>query len=157
MILKMFHVNVFGMMHCTRLVLPHMLARKEGHIVNIGSQAGKVATPKTSVYAASKHAVIGFSNSLRMELQPDHVYVTTVNPGPVKTKFLDDADMTKQYANKVARWALTPETVANHVLRHLFTPKREINLPVSMAIGSWLYQVAPAIVETLGAPFFHKK
>ncbi|MFL6559867.1 MAG: SDR family NAD(P)-dependent oxidoreductase, partial [Bacillus sp. (in: firmicutes)] len=64
----MFDVNVVGLMACTSMVLPQMRERRFGHIINIASQAGKIATPKSSVYSASKHAVLGYTNSLRMEL-----------------------------------------------------------------------------------------
>lgn len=84
----MFDVNVLGLIACTQQVLPSMLATKGGHIINIASQAGKIATPKSSTYSATKHAVLGYSNSLRMEVAPQGVYITTVNPGPIETNFL---------------------------------------------------------------------
>lgn len=84
---SMFEVNVFGLIACTKMALPHMIAQNSGHIINIASQAGKISTPKSGLYAATKHAVLGFSNSLRMELADTGVNVTTVNPGPIKTDF----------------------------------------------------------------------
>lgn len=84
----MFEVNVFGLIACTKMALPHMIRQDKGHIINIASQAGKLATPKSSLYAATKHAVLGYSNSLRMELAETRVNVTTVNPGPIQTDFL---------------------------------------------------------------------
>lgn len=84
----MFKVNVLGLIACTQMVIPHMKARKSGHIINIASQAGKMATPKSSIYAATKHAVLGYTNSLRMEMARDGVHVTAVNPGPIATEFL---------------------------------------------------------------------
>ena len=54
----MFQVNVFGLVACTKAVLPYMVKRNEGHIINIASLAGKIATPKSSAYAATKHAVL---------------------------------------------------------------------------------------------------
>lgn len=83
----MFEVNVFGLIACTKMALPHMIRQDKGHIINIASQAGKLATPKSSLYAATKHAVLGYSNSLRMELAETGVNVTTVNPGPIQTDF----------------------------------------------------------------------
>jgi short-subunit dehydrogenase len=84
----MFSVNVVGLMACTSMVLPGMRKRRSGHIINIASQAGKIATPKSSVYSATKHAVLGYTNALRMELADDNVHVTAVNPGPIATNFL---------------------------------------------------------------------
>ena len=77
---KMFEVNVLGLMACTKEVLPSMIERNTGHIINIASQAGKLATPKSSGYAATKHAVLGFTNSLRMELAETNISVSAVNP-----------------------------------------------------------------------------
>ena len=62
--------------------------KETGHIINIASLAGKIATPKSSAYAATKHAVLGFTNSLRMELSSTNVFVTAINPGPIDTNFL---------------------------------------------------------------------
>ena len=77
----MFAVNVVGLIACTKEVIPFMCERKSGHIINIASQAGKLATPKSSVYSATKHAVLGYTNSLRMEMSRYGVFVTAVNPG----------------------------------------------------------------------------
>jgi len=64
---SMFDVNVIGLIHCVKEVLPFMKETREGHIVNIASQAGKISTPKSAGYASTKHAVLGFTNGLRME------------------------------------------------------------------------------------------
>ena len=65
------------------------MERKKGHLIYLGSQAGKIATPKSSIYAASKHAIMGYTNAFRMELGPFGIHVTTINPGPIDTPFLD--------------------------------------------------------------------
>lgn len=83
----MFDTNVLGLIQLTQLILPQMQARKAGHIINIASQAAKIATPKSTVYSATKYAVLGFSNALRLELMPDKINVTTINPGPIATNF----------------------------------------------------------------------
>ena len=64
-----------------------MKESRKGHIINIVSMAGLIATSKSSLYSATKFAAIGFSNALRLELMPYVVYVTTVNPGPIRTAF----------------------------------------------------------------------
>ncbi|MCK9907038.1 SDR family NAD(P)-dependent oxidoreductase, partial [Frankia sp. Cpl3] len=84
----------------TRAFLPMMLSAKKGHLVNIASLAGQVATSKAAVYAASKAAVIRFSEGLRHELAGSGVSVTCVLPGPIDTAFLDTADSTGQYREK---------------------------------------------------------
>ena len=99
---NMFEVNVLGMMVLTQQVAIQMAEQKHGHIINVASIAGKIATPKTAVYSATKFAVLGFSNALRLELKPLGINVTTVNPGPIETAFL-----TKQTQAVVTyrRWA----------------------------------------------------
>ena len=74
-------VNVTGLMWLTRLVLPAMIERRSGHIVNIASTAGLVPVPHNTVYSATKHAVVGFSHSLRMEMLDHGVGVSVVCPG----------------------------------------------------------------------------
>jgi uncharacterized protein len=154
---KMFEVNVFGLIACSKIALSHMAERKTGHIINIASQAGKIATPKSSVYAATKHAVLGFTNSLRMEAAQSGVYVTAVNPGPMKTNFFDIADASGNYVKNVERYMLDAEEVARRVVDIMLTPTREVNLPRWMNIGSKLYQLFPSLVEKVGGKAFYQK
>ena len=84
----MFQVNVFGLVACTKAVLPYMVNKNEGHIINIASLAGKIATRNQVRMQRTKHAVLGFTNSLRMELANTDIYVTAINPGPIDTNFL---------------------------------------------------------------------
>ncbi|MFT4415685.1 SDR family NAD(P)-dependent oxidoreductase [Fredinandcohnia humi] len=154
---SMFEVNVFGLISCTKMVLPTMLKQNNGHIINIASQAGKIATPKSSVYSATKHAVLGFTNSLRLELADTNIHVTAVNPGPIRTRFFDIADESGTYAKNVGRFMLDPEVVASKIVNAMLTPKREINLPGWMNAGSVFYTLFPRLVERVGGKAFFKK
>lgn len=154
---EMFAVNVLGAMACTKAVLPNMLERNAGHIINIASQAGKLATPKSSVYAATKHALLGFTNSLRMELHETNIFVSAVNPGPIKTPFFQRADQSGTYIKNIQKWMLDPVVVANAIISLMKTKKRELNLPWWMNVASVLYQVIPAFVERLGGKKFYQK
>lgn len=154
---SMFDVNVVGLMAATLMVLPQMRERKSGHIINIASQAGKLATPKSSVYSATKHAVLGFSNSLRMELSDFHVFVTAVNPGPISTNFFEIADEKGTYVKSVQRFMLDPKFVARKIVDSMLTPTREINLPRWMNAGSVLYTLFPGMFERFGKRFFDRK
>lgn len=90
---KTMQINVMGVMHVTRLFLPGMIEKGAGHIINIASAAGLTPNPKMSVYAASKWAVLGWSESLRIELErtsPD-LHVTTVTPSYINTGMFDGA------------------------------------------------------------------
>ena len=80
-----FDANVFGLFALTRAVLPIMRCQKSGHIINITSVAGLVGFPGSGYYAASKHAVEGWSDSLLAEVEPLGIAVTCVEPGPFRT------------------------------------------------------------------------
>ena len=83
---KVIRVNLLGVLVCTKVFLPMMLDRGAGHIVNVGSLAGRYAAPGASVYSASKHGVVAFSEALYYELAPLGILVTSVNPGFSKTE-----------------------------------------------------------------------
>ena len=84
---KLFEINVLGLVDITQRVLPGMLERGRGHVVNVASVASWVAVPPLTVYSATKFAVQGFSEGLRREMAGRGVVVTTINPGPVATRF----------------------------------------------------------------------
>lgn len=85
--------NVLAVLHATKIFLPMMLERGRGHIVNVASLAGRYAAPGASVYSASKHAVVAFSEALYYELAPRGVLVTTVNPGFAPTEGFPQTNM----------------------------------------------------------------
>lgn len=153
----MFNVNVIGLMACTGMVLPQMRERRSGHIINIASQAGKIATPKSSIYSATKHAVLGYTNALRMEVSDYNVRVTSVNPGPIATNFFNIADEKGTYVKNVQRFMLQPQYVAAKVVDAMFTKTREINLPRWMNLGSVFYTLFPKTFERLGKRAFNQK
>jgi short-subunit dehydrogenase len=88
---EMMQVNVVALTLLTRRLLPQMIARKRGAILNVSSSAGFLPIPGTAVYAASKAYVTSFSEALRMELRDTGVNVTALCPGPVHTEFSDVA------------------------------------------------------------------
>ena len=114
---QMFEVNTFALMNLSRRLGARMKERGKGHIINIVSMAGLIATSKSSLYSASKFAAIGFSNALRLELMPYGVYVTTVNPGPIRTAFFDQADPDGSYLQSVDRFLLEPDAVARKIVK----------------------------------------
>src|SRR5918994_2809334 len=84
---EIIRVNFLGAAYCAHAVLPSMIARRRGHIVNISSGAGKIGTLNMGAYCASKFALNGWSESLYHELKPLGIHVSVVCPGPVDTKF----------------------------------------------------------------------
>ncbi|MDU1889111.1 MAG: SDR family NAD(P)-dependent oxidoreductase [Dysgonomonas sp.] len=84
---RMIDTNIKGLLYVTRVVSPSMVARKSGHIINIGSIAGKGVYPNGAVYCATKYAVNALSQGMRMDLLPYGIRVTQVCPGAVDTEF----------------------------------------------------------------------
>lgn len=83
----MLDINVKGLLYMSKAVLPQMVERKSGHIINIGSTAGKEVYPKGNVYCASKHAVDAINQGMRLDLNEYGIRVGAVNPGLVETEF----------------------------------------------------------------------
>ena len=86
---RQFDVNFFGLARITQQVLPHMRANKRGKIINISSVGGKIYSPLGSFYHATKHALEGWSDSLRLELKDKGIDVVIVEPGLIATEFGD--------------------------------------------------------------------
>lgn len=83
---KVMEIDYFSYIELTRLLLPHMLQRKSGHMVAISSVMGKIGTPLRSAYAAAKHALHGFFDCLRAEVWQDNIKVTLIMPGYIRTQ-----------------------------------------------------------------------
>jgi NADP-dependent 3-hydroxy acid dehydrogenase YdfG len=80
--------NIYGVVHVTRTLLPHLRARKSGHVINLSSIAGLIATPGLGYYNLTKFAVEGFTEALALEVAPLGIKVTLIEPGPFRTEFL---------------------------------------------------------------------
>jgi 3-hydroxy acid dehydrogenase/malonic semialdehyde reductase len=133
--------NVLGLMRMTRLCLPHI--RDGGHIVNIGSIAGRQAYENAAVYVASKFAVRGFTYALREDLLGRPIRLTTVDPGLVesgfsKVRFRGDEERAKQVYEGVD--PLTPEDIAECVL---FAVTRPLHVNVDELVVKALTQASP--------------
>jgi short-subunit dehydrogenase len=144
-------------MYVTQLVAIKMADKEQGHIINIASQAGKMATSKSSIYSATKFAVIGYSNALRLELKQIGITVTTVNPGPIDTNFFDIADQSGTYLEKVGNMVLSSKSVAERIAKLIGTNKRELNLPYSMELASKFYTLFPKTGDFLALKLFDAK
>lgn len=83
----MLDINVKGLLYVSKAIIPRMVERKEGHIINIGSTAGKEVYPKGNVYCASKHAVDAINQGMRIDLNAHGIRVGAINPGLVETEF----------------------------------------------------------------------
>lgn len=83
----MIDINVKGLLYVSKAIIPKMIEQKSGHIINIGSIAGKEVYPNGNVYCASKHAVDALNHSMRMDLNPYGIRVGAIHPGMVETEF----------------------------------------------------------------------
>lgn len=101
----LFDLNVHGIFYVSRLVIPQMKSREEGHIINISSGAGTNGIAGRSCYSATKHAVVGISRSLHQELRDFGVKVTCLSPGSVDTGF-SDSDKNKLQPDDLAQSAV---------------------------------------------------
>jgi 3-hydroxy acid dehydrogenase/malonic semialdehyde reductase len=106
-------VNFSALFHVTRAVLPGMIERRRGHVIIVGSIAGRSAFIGGTAYAASKHAVAGFAECLMLEVRHHGVKVSTVNPGSVATAFSRNPDES---------WMLSPDEVAESIAHVIATP-----------------------------------
>ncbi|MCD2138401.1 3-ketoacyl-ACP reductase [Salinicoccus halitifaciens] len=109
------NVNVNGLYYTTRAVLPEMLERETGDIINISSTAGQKGGPVTSAYSASKAAVIGLSESLMMEVRKKNIRVTTLTPSTVATDMAVELNLTDGNPEKV----MQPEDMAELMVAQL--------------------------------------
>jgi short-subunit dehydrogenase len=82
-------VNFLGVVHTMKAVMPSMLTRHKGCIVNIASVAGRIAAPFEAAYSASKFAVVGLTEAIQNEVKPQGVHVALIHPGPVETDFFE--------------------------------------------------------------------
>jgi NADP-dependent 3-hydroxy acid dehydrogenase YdfG len=126
----MLDINVKGLLYVSRAIIPGMVERNRGHIINIGSIAGKEVYPNGNVYCASKHAVDALNKALRIDLHKTAIRVGAVNPGLVETEFSDvrfkgDSDRAKKVYEGYK--ALQAEDVAEVIL-FMLTRKAHINI-----------------------------
>lgn len=122
-------VNVYGVIHGMRLVLPGMIARGRGHVVNVASLAGKFPLKGLAVYNASKYAVVGLSAATRLEIDGTGVSLTTVLPSAVRTELSSGIDLG-------VLPAVDPEDIAASVVRSVRTRSAEIAVPSYVGLAA---------------------
>ena len=141
-------LNVLGVIQTTRQVLPVMMEQRAGSIINMCSMAGLVATPTYTVYAASKHAVHGFSEALRREVKPWGIDVSLIYPGGVVTEFTQHAGIRrKTNARTPTSMLLTAEQVANAVIKLVKHPRRMLIIPWLWSVTVFMNRFLPGLVD----------
>lgn len=140
--------NVVALESLTRLVVPSMIERRRGHIVNIASLAGKTAAPYNTVYSSSKHAVVGFSWSLREELKQHNVGVSVVCPTYVSDSGMFASARTGD-PPKISN-AVTPGQVADATIKAIEKDRAEIVVaPGASKFVDVLHAISPEVTTTL--------
>jgi len=113
----MMQTNFFGAVYCTQAVLPHMLEKGSGAIVNVASIAGLMGYSRMGLYASTKFALVGFSESLRVEVAPRGITVSMICPGTTETEFFTHAERGKMPGAARLILGIKPETVADAIVR----------------------------------------
>ena len=124
-------INLCGLIQVTRAVLPSMLARRSGHIINNSSVAGLIAAPLYSIYAATKYGVRGFTDALRREVAPFGIQVSGLYPGPAATEFGQHSGSStlKTSLKLPKRLSMTSEYVARRTVGLAKHPRRTLIIP----------------------------
>ncbi|HUF00668.1 MAG TPA: SDR family NAD(P)-dependent oxidoreductase [Anaerolineales bacterium] len=154
----MIRVNLVGTMLVTRAVLPHMLKRREGHIINMSSVAGLIAAPLITTYSASKYGVRAFTDALRREVAPFGIKVSGIYPGPATTEFGKQLERTvaRERINRSMNIHMTSEYVARRVVGVAKHPRRSLVIPWWFRIITTFDTLFPVIVDWI-LYFFAKK
>lgn len=137
----MVDVNLGGVLTGSRLALDRFLPRRRGHIVNIASSAGQVAVGGGATYAATKHAVVGFTRALRAELRGSGVRTTIVMPGIVRTEMIGG------YASARGTRVIEPAAVGEAVARALAGGRAEVFVPAELGFLARLIAGTPPRVS----------
>jgi NADP-dependent 3-hydroxy acid dehydrogenase YdfG len=123
---QMIDVNLKGVLYCTAAVIPYMITKKSGHIVNISSVAGRLVFPAGSIYCATKHAVTAFSEGLRLELsQRYNIKVTCIEPGVVSTELpntITDKSLESFVESVKEMESIKAEDIANAIIYSIDSP-----------------------------------
>ncbi|HYC90484.1 MAG TPA: SDR family NAD(P)-dependent oxidoreductase [Thermoanaerobaculia bacterium] len=146
---EMMDTNFFGMVHCTRAVLPRMLARRSGTIVNVGSITGLMGFARMTGYCATKFALVGFTEGLRDEVLGSGVKVALVCPGTTDTEFFVRAEEGKMPGASRLMLAVKPERVARAVCDAAEDGRYRRILPALAAIYMRMKEVFPRFAHML--------
>ena len=142
----MMDINVKGLLYVSKAIMPKMIENQSGHIINIGSSAGKEVYPKGNVYCASKHAVLAITEGMRIDLNPHGIKVSAINPGLVETEFSKVRFKGDAKADDVYKGykALQPEDVAEVIY---FAVSRPAHVNIADVLMFCAAQASSTIVK----------
>jgi short-subunit dehydrogenase len=149
--LKMLQVNVIGLTLLTHKLVPLMVERKKGGIINIGSAAGFVSIPMAAIYNATRHYINGFSDSLAIDLAGTGVTVTQVCPGPVSTEVLGPLKPVLSSAWRPNIIKITPQQCAKEAIAGFNNKKAQVVPGFIFRWGIWAFSFLPCwLTRTFG-------
>ncbi len=148
---KIININLWSVIHGTKLAYSQMIKQGRGHIANVSSSGGLMPVPKQTMYSAIKHAVTGFSHSLREEAALRGVEVSAIFPGMVQSDLWDNAINVKDYNMKKVMQGtglkpISAQEAAQYILEGIAGNKRSIIFPRINRIIVRLYQLFPNIM-----------
>lgn len=147
---RLYDTNVLGLIHLSQLAVATMRQQGGGHIVNVASTAGHVAAPPLTLYASSKHAVVGFSRALHRELRGSGIHVTVVAPGPARSSFGRVASG-RDVDPAVVPGGVSVERVARAIMSVIRRPRREAFVPAWYRAGVIVEYLFPRSVDLVAA------
>jgi NADP-dependent 3-hydroxy acid dehydrogenase YdfG len=130
-------INVHGVLHGMKIVLPRFQERGTGHLINIASTAGKAGFPGGATYCGTKHFVVGVSEAVRAELRDTAIEISCVMPGVVDTELADGLQETRAVKK------VSPEEVAGEIVSALERPRFDVFVPRSIAAISTVMNLLP--------------
>ncbi len=143
-------INLISAILMTREVLPYLFQQRSGHIINMASLGGLVASPTYTVYSASKFGLRGFTEALRREVGVYGIHVSAIYPGAVRTEFKQHAGIDRKTGRTTPEsLLLKPEEVAQSVLKVVRRPRRALIIPWQMRFSVWMNQFFPGIVDRI--------
>jgi short-subunit dehydrogenase len=143
-------INLISTILISREVLPFLIKQRSGHIINMASMGGLVASPTYSVYSASKFGLRGFTQALRREVGVYGVHVSGIYPGAVRTEFKQHAEINRKTGRTTPdALLLEPEEVAQAVLGVARRPRRGLIIPWQMHLTVWMNTLFPGIVDRI--------
>ncbi len=151
---RLVDVNLWGVVFGTKAAYDIMTRQGYGHIVNVASSAGVMPVPMQSVYAMTKHAVVGLSRSLRVEAAAHGVNVSTVLPGLVRTSFFEEATVAGDYDYEREMYELpirpiSAKEAGDHILSGIRANRELIVFPTSNRLLLWLFRCFPRLMTPL--------
>lgn len=141
---RLVNVNVLGTIYAIRAVLPGMIARRGGHVVTIGSIAGRIGSPFEALYSATKFAGVGLTEALAVEVEPYGIGVSIVNPGPVETNF---GEARGHPYDRERPKPVSAEVVATAVLDAIERNRREVYVPRSFGAAVAIRHLVPSLLR----------